>query len=68
MAKKKMSASDAKDYAKGYGWDFSKDFFEQSTTSKSEELAALAKLVGYKKPASASGSTARYFFEYLKKK
>ena len=68
MAKKKMSAAEAKEYAKGYGWNFSKDFYEQSTTSMSAELAALAKLVGYKKPSTASGSTARYFFEYLKKK
>lgn len=68
MPKKKMSITDAKDYAKSYGWDFAKDFYEQNTASKSAELAALAKLVGYKKSASASGSTARYFFEYLKKK
>jgi len=68
MAKKKMSAEEAKEYAKKYGWNFNKDFHEQSTISKSEELAALAKLVGYKKPSSSSGSTARYFFEYLKKK
>jgi hypothetical protein len=60
MAKKKMSAAEAKEYAKGYGWNFSKDFYEQSTTSMSAELAALAKLVGYKKPSTASGSTARY--------
>jgi len=68
MAKKKMSIADAKTYAKGYGWDFTKDFYSQNTASKSAELAALAKLVGYRKSASASGSTARYFFEYLKKK
>jgi hypothetical protein len=68
MAKKKMSIEEAKTYAKSYGWDFSKDFYSQNSISKSAELAALAKLVGYKKSASASGSTARYFFEYLKKK
>ncbi len=68
MKKKKMSITDAKYYAKNYGWDFSLGFYEQNTTSKSGELSALAKLVGYRKPSSASGSTARYFFEYLKKK
>ena len=68
MAKKKMSIAEAKEYAKGYGWDFSEDFYSQNSSSKSAELAALAKLVGYKKSAIASGSTARYFFEYLKKK
>jgi hypothetical protein len=68
MAKKKITIGDAKDLAKKYGWDFSKDFYEQSTISKSEELNAIAKLLGYKKPSTASGSTARYFFEYLKKK
>jgi hypothetical protein len=36
--------------------------------NEADRKVALAKLVGYKKPASASGSTARYFFEYLKKK
>ena len=63
-----MTAAEAKEYAKGYGWDFNKGFFEQGKVSMNAELSALAKLVGYRKPASASGSTARYFFEYLKKR
>lgn len=46
------------------GVDFNKDFHAQSI---SPELGALAKLVGYRKPANASGSTGRYFFTYLKK-
>jgi hypothetical protein len=68
MKKKKMSITDAKFYAKNSGWDFSKGFYEQNTSSKSSDLSAIAKLVGYRKPTTASGSTSRYFFEYLKKK
>jgi len=29
------------------------------------ELAAIAKLAGYRKPSNASGSTARYFYYHL---
>lgn len=64
MAKKKISKTEAVRLAEKMGVDFNKDFHAQSFGN---ELAALAKLVGYRKPSNASGSTGRYFFYYLKK-
>lgn len=46
------------------GVDFDKDFHAQPFGN---ELAELAKEVGYRKPKSANGSTGRYFFNYLLK-
>lgn len=66
MAIKKLSKEDAKALAKKMGINFSKDFFELSMSDK-ETLVSIAKLKGYRKPSTASGSTARYFFEYLTK-
>lgn len=63
----KISKCEAKRLAKNAGWDFSKDFHAQSNASKTADLIAIAKLAKYKKPASASGSTARYFFNNLEK-
>ncbi len=65
MAKKKISKSEAKTMAKKIGVDFNKDFHSQSFGS---ELAAIAKLQGYRKPKNANGSTGRYYFNYLQKK
>lgn len=65
--KSKMSKQEARKLVQKLGWDFGKDYHAQDTSSKNETLLAVAKLVGYRKPASASGSTARYFFYYLKK-
>lgn len=68
MAKKKnISMADAIRLAEQMGVDFSKDFHNQRSSSVGTDLAAIAKLKGYKKPASASGSTGRYFFYYLQK-
>lgn len=64
MAKKKISKFEALKMAEKIGVDFNKDFYEQSFGN---ELAAIAKLAGYKKPANANGSTGRYFFEHLAK-
>jgi hypothetical protein len=63
---KKITKQDAKNLAKKVGVDFTKDFHQQPM-SVATELASIAKLKGYKKPANANGSTARYFFNYLKK-
>lgn len=63
----KLSKCEAKRLAIKQGWDFNKDFHAQSSMSKGEDLVAIAKLAKYKKPVSASGSTARYFFTYLSK-
>tara|TARA_S200002703_G_scaffold12095_1_gene10804 strand:+ start:239 stop:457 length:219 start_codon:yes stop_codon:yes gene_type:complete len=64
---KKISPEEAYRLAKKIGIDFKKGPFEQSISGMAE-LAAIAKLAGYRKPKSASGSTGRYFFQYLKKK
>jgi len=58
----KLSKYEAYKLAKRQGVNFSKDYHSQS---KGTELAALAKLSGYRKPKSASGSTGRYFFYHL---
>lgn len=63
----KITKCEAKKLAKNAGWDFSKDFHAQSNASNTTDLLAIAKLAKYKKPATASGSTARYFFQYLEK-
>lgn len=68
MAKKRMSKTEAIRLAKVYGIKFTGSYHADCSTSDGEYLAALAKLVGYKKPASANGSTARYFYEHLCKK
>lgn len=60
----KLDKKDAIQEAEAMGVDFDKDFHEQS---KGNELSDLAKKYGYKKPASASGSTGRYFFYHLQK-
>ena len=69
MGKKmpKISKLEAYRLAKKAGWNFNKDFRAQGTIGESEDLAAIARLAGYRKPKSASGSTARYFFEHLDK-
>ena len=64
MAKKKISKTEAIRLAEKIGVNFNKDFHSQSF---GVELAALAKLVGYKKPKNANGSTGRYFFNYLQR-
>ena len=63
----KITKCEAKRLAKNAGWDFNKDFHAQNSMSKGEDLAAIAKLAKYRKPKTASGSTARYFFHYLEK-
>lgn len=63
----KITKCEAKRLAKNAGWDFSKDFYAQNSMSKSADLVAIAKLAKYRKPKTASGSTARYFFEHLDK-
>jgi hypothetical protein len=64
MAKKKITKDEAIKLAEKMGVDFKKDFHAQSYGT---DLAAIAKLAGYKKSASASGSTGRCFFDHLAK-
>lgn len=61
---KKMTKAEAVKIAKQNGVKFCDDFHGQSV---GDLMADLAKKVGYKKPASATGSTGRYFFNHLAK-
>lgn len=63
-AKKKMSACEAKRFAKAAGVDFSKDF-HALPSSQVQTLADTAKAAGYRKSKNAPGSTARMFFQRL---
>ena len=61
-----ISKIDAYRMAKRAGAKFSKQA-DQQTASVMSEIAAIAKLAGYRKPKTAYGSTARYFFQHLQK-
>jgi len=60
----KLSKEDALKMAQEMGVDFNKEFHAQSYGN---ELAELAKKVGYRKSPSASGSIGREFFYHLQK-
>jgi hypothetical protein len=64
--KRKITKQTAKKIAVDMGINFKKDFHSLSSTHVSD-LLAIAKMQGYKKPKTASGSTGRYYFEYLSK-
>ena len=59
-----ISKFDAYRMAKRAGVSFKKDYHQQSVGST---MADLAKKAGYRKPATASGSRARYFFYHLQR-
>ena len=59
-----ISKVEAYRLAKKAGARFSKDYLQQASGVQTE-MAAIAKLAGYRKPKTASGSTGRYFFNYL---
>jgi hypothetical protein len=67
-ATKKISTSEAIRLAEQSGWDFKKDFHEQSGSGMVADLLAIAKLSKYRKSPTSSGSTARAYFYYLQKK
>ena len=66
MAAKKITKQTAKRIAIDYGINFKKDFYDLSS-SQVTDLLKVAKMQGYKKPKTATGSTGRYYFEYLSK-
>ena len=66
VRKATISKFDAYKLAKKAGALFSKDYFQQRSGVQNE-MAAIAKLAGYRKPKTASGSTSRYFFEHINK-
>ncbi len=63
----KMSKAEAKRIAQRNGISFNVGY-HTLRSSQTELLSELAKKTGYRKPASASGSRARYFFYYLAKR
>ncbi|QDP50243.1 MAG: hypothetical protein Tp178MES00d2C33159851_33 [Prokaryotic dsDNA virus sp.] len=63
---KQVDKSVVKATLSAQGVDFSEDF-HTLPSSKVDLLVEAAKACGYRKPASASGSTARYFFQHLVK-
>lgn len=60
----KISKLDAYRLAKKAGADFDKDVYAQKICVLSD-IAAIARLAGYRKPKSTSGLMGRYFFEHL---
>jgi hypothetical protein len=66
MAVKKLDKFEAVKLAKERGFTFKKDFYELTWDEK-DILKAIHKMTKYRKPVSASGSTLRYFYEYLDK-
>ena len=63
---KKANKAAIKAKLSAQGIDFTEDFHILSS-SKVELLVEAAKACGYRKPANANGSTARYFFQHLAK-
>ena len=63
----KFTRQQAKAIAVIYGIDFTKDFY-QISSSQVGLLVDLAKKSKYRKPKTANGSTGRYFFDHLKNK
>ncbi|MEI7726476.1 MAG: hypothetical protein WCK09_15310 [Bacteroidota bacterium] len=68
MPKKRMSKTLAYKLAKDYGIKFNGDFHKDCSVSDGIYLASLAKVVGYKKPATSSGSIGSCFYGHLFRK
>lgn len=62
----KITRQEARRLAVKAGIDFHKDFYVLRP-DEVDTLLTIRKLTGYRKPASASGSTGRYFFYYLQR-
>ena len=60
-----ISKYDAYKLAKKAGIKFHKKDSDRQDWSAMQDLASIAKLAGYRKPKTASGSTGRYFFYHL---
>lgn len=64
--KKKLDPREAKQRLKDAGIDFGRDFHELRS-SEVDEVLAVAREAGYRKRKDAPGSTARMYFQYLKR-
>ena len=64
--KKKISPHEAKQLIRSDGIDFSRDFFQLSS-SEVQRVLEVAKLAGYRKSKNAPGSTARMYYQYLRR-
>ncbi len=60
----RINASEARNVAARYGFPLNVDF-HTLTTDQVEAVLQAADSVGYRKPANANGSRARYFHAYL---
>jgi len=67
MRKKRIPACEAKRLLQARGVDMKADFFELRSSDVGIILD-VARAAGYRKSKSASGSKARMFFGYLKRK
>ena len=63
----KLAKAAALSAAQNYGIDFKGDYHAVVSSDHAQFLADLARGCGYRKPKNANGSTARYFFNHLKK-
>ena len=62
----KLSRQEAHRLAVKAGIDFRADY-HSLRSSQVSDLMSICKLTGYRKPKNASGSTGRYFFNYLRR-
>ena len=66
MARRKISIWTAVELAGKAGLNLRKDYFVLSP-SEVDKVLGIAKVYGYRKPKSASGSTARYFWAFMQR-
>lgn len=64
--KKKIDRAEAKRLLQSDGIDFQRDFHELSSY-ETQRILEVAKLAGYRKRQDAPGSTARMYFQYLRR-
>lgn len=64
--KKKLDPRDAKQRLKAAGIDFGRDFHELSS-SEVDQVLSVSRAAGYRKRRDAPGSTARMYYQYLKR-
>ncbi|MDD4984320.1 MAG: hypothetical protein PHQ43_00825 [Dehalococcoidales bacterium] len=66
MARRKISINTAVELAGKAGLNLRNDYFVLSS-SEVDKVLGIAKVYGYRKPKSANGSTARYFWAFMQR-